>query len=87
MSCGGSMMRASLAPLANLVDAAAEKWLAVEDTAIAEQRIVIADITRSFNIGDWPELSFHGQHYVLTIIRRQDENRFDIEVVELSYNR
>lgn len=81
------MMRASLAPLANLVDAVAEKWLAVEDAAIAEQLMVIEEITRSFNLGDRPELTFHGQNYVLTIIRRQDENRFDIEVVKLSYDR
>jgi len=67
MTCGGSMMRTNLQPLAHLVDAAAEKWLAVEDAAESEQLPIWEEITTSFRIGDQPELTFHGLRYQLRI--------------------
>lgn len=82
MSCGGGMMRTSQNPLAELVDAVAEKWQAVADATAAEQAPVREEIVRSFKLGDLPELSFHGLRYVLTISKRNAE--FDIEVVELT---
>jgi hypothetical protein len=45
MSCGGNMMRMSYQPLAHLVDAAAEKWLAVEHAPEREQRVISNEIT------------------------------------------
>jgi hypothetical protein len=69
MSCGGSMMRTNLQPLAHLVDAAAEKWLAVADAAEQNQQSVRDEITASFRIGDNPELTFHGLRYQLCISR------------------
>lgn len=69
-SCGGSMMKASLNPLAHLVDGVAARWL-VRDELTAEQRALIRDeILRAFRIGDRTELTFHGGRYALTI--RQD---------------
>jgi len=73
MSCGGNMMRTSLQPLAHLVDAAAEKWLAVEHASVSEQQAVNAEITQAFRIGDKPELTFHGLRYLLTVLRDEDD--------------
>ena len=65
-------MRASLQPLAHLVDAAAEKWVAVEDASTEEQLRVNQEITAAFRIGDRAELTFHGLRYLLSIIRDYD---------------
>jgi hypothetical protein len=72
MSCGGSMMRTSHQPLAHLVDAAAEKWRAVECASEQQQLRVNAEITQAFRIGDHAELTFHGLRYLLSIIRSPD---------------
>jgi len=72
MSCGGSMMRTNLQPLAHLVDAAAQKWLAVADATEQNQQSVRDEITASFRIGDNPELTFHGLRYQLCISRNDD---------------
>jgi hypothetical protein len=69
MSCGGNMMRTNLQPLAVLVDAAAEKWLAVADAAEPDQLPVWKEITSSFRIGDNSELTFHGLRYQMCISR------------------
>jgi hypothetical protein len=66
------MMRAGLQPLAHLVDAAAEKWLAVEDAPAEQQLPVNLEITQAFQIGDRAELTFHGQRYLLSIIRNSN---------------
>ena len=61
------MMRTSFQPLAHLVDAAAEKWLAAEQLSEAERRTVHEEITASFRIGDSTSLTFHGLRYLLCI--------------------
>ncbi|MFW2403439.1 MAG: hypothetical protein ACN4GT_01650 [Gammaproteobacteria bacterium] len=91
MSCGGSMMRASMQPLAHLVDAAAETWLAVEAAPEAERSAVRATITGQFRIGDQPELTFHGRRYILRIFhaaapRPTDSSVIDVEVHEIAIN-
>ena len=63
------MMRSPFQPLAHLIDAAAEKWLSCEDGPEPEKRLVSEEITQAFKIGDNPELTFHGQRYLLSIIR------------------
>ena len=63
------MMRTSLNPLATLVDAAAEKWLAVADAAEGDQLPVWEKITSNFRIGDKSELTFHGLRYQMCITR------------------
>ena len=65
----GSLLRSPHQPFAHLVDAAAEKWLAVEHASDAEQQRVNAEITGAFRIGDRPELTFHGNRFLLTIER------------------
>ena len=62
-------MRTSHQPLAHLVDAAAEKWRAVEHVSEQQQLRVNAEITQAFRIGDHDELTFHGLRYLLSIIR------------------
>ncbi len=84
-------MRASHQPLAHLVDAAAEKWLAAEHASEREQRIIRDDITQAFRIGDKSELTFHGLRYLLTILRSADEDcglpqEFRIKVHEIALN-
>ena len=64
------MMRTSLQPLAHLVDAAAEKWLAAESCNAAEQDAIRKEITEAFWIADRDELTFHGQRFLLTVSRR-----------------
>ena len=91
MSCGGNMMRTSLQPLAHLVDAAAEKWLAVEHASEQKQQIVRNEITDVFRIGDKPELTFHGRQYLLSIMRCEAEQPhqsadFLIKVHEIAQN-
>ena len=66
------MMRTNLQPLAHLVDAAAQKWLAVADATEQNQQSVRDEITASFRIGDNPELTFHGLRYQLCISRNDD---------------
>lgn len=63
------MMRTSFRPLAHLVDAAAERWLAVADAAERERCAVREEITGAFRIGNQSELTFHGYHYLLSITR------------------
>jgi len=91
MSCGGSMMRASVQPLAHLVDAEAEKWLAVENAGEQDRQVVRDAITRKLRIGERPEITFHGLKYLLTIIRDPDPCRdkatgYTIEVHEIVQN-
>jgi hypothetical protein len=91
MSCGGNMMRTSLQPLAHLVDAAAEKWLAAEHASEQERAIVRQEITQAFRIGDRSELTFHGLRYLLSIIRSDEEppnqpQQFLIEVHQIVSN-
>jgi hypothetical protein len=73
MSCGGSMMRTNLHPLASLVDAAAEKWLAVIDATEQDQLPVWKEITGSFGIADKQELTFHGLRYQMCISRNEPD--------------
>lgn len=85
------MMRTSHQPLAHLVDAAAEKWLAAENSSEQEQLIVTKEITQAFRIGDHSELTFHGLRYLLNIIRDEDVQsgqppKFLIEVHEIALN-
>ena len=85
------MMRASHQPLAHLVDAAAEKWLAAEHASEREQRSARDDITQAFRIGDKSELTFHGLRYLLTILRSEHEDsgrpqEFRIKVHEIALN-
>ncbi len=64
------MMRASHKPLAVLIDAAAENWLAAEKQSREDLH---REITSRFDIGNRPEVTFHGLEYQLTIER--DHNR------------
>jgi hypothetical protein len=90
MSCGGNMMRTSFQPLAHLVDAAAEKWVAAENASEREQSAVRHEITNSFRIGDNFEMTFHGIKYQLIISRCSSANsairprEFSIRVHEIS---
>ncbi len=69
MSCGGNMMRASLSPLAHLVDGVAERWSAVNTGDNPQRETVRQEILRAFRLGDRDELTFHGHNYLLTIRR------------------
>jgi len=80
------MMRTNLQPLAGLVDAIAEKWLAVEDATAEEQAGVRAEITGSFNIGDRNELTFHGLKYLLTVARAGEQGGYLIDVHKIELN-
>ena len=66
------MMRAPFQPLAHLVDAIAEKWCAAEELSGEDRARVHAEITRSFQLGDQLELTFHGIRYLLTLTRAPD---------------
>lgn len=84
-------MRTSFQPLAHLVDAAAEKWLAAESAAESDRLAVRSEITRAFRIGDNSELTFHGLRYLLRIARREGEpgdgsHEFVVEVHEIALN-
>jgi hypothetical protein len=81
MSCGGSMMRTSFQPLAHLVDAAAEKWLAAESLPEHDQILVSKEITQAFRIGEKSELTFHGGRYLLTISRNGEDLRVDVHKI------
>ena len=81
-------MRTNLQPLAVLVDAAAEKWLAVEGATESEQLPVREEIINGFGIGDKPELTFHGLRYQLCIsqntgIPADQPQAFHIDVHEI----
>ena len=78
------MMRTSLQPLAHLVDAAAEKWLAVETATPAERDAVRRDIAGSFNIGDRDELTFHGRRFLLTVMRVPEGGGYTLDVHEIA---
>ena len=89
MSCGGSMMRGSPQPLAHLVDAAAERWLAVEHASDREKLLVTSEITQAFRIGDNAELTFHGLRFLLTVSRCEKSDQFGelcIEVHQIASN-
>ena len=88
MSCGGNMMRTTFQPLAHLVDAAAEKWLAVEHLTGPERDAVRDEIGAAFCIGDRDELTFHGARYLLTISRNETDPTAacDIAVHEIALN-
>lgn len=66
------MMRTSHQPLAHLVDAAAQKWLAAAQLTADQQRILHTEITQAFRIGDNARLTFHGLRYLMTIARVTD---------------
>lgn len=79
-------MRGSPQPLAHLVDAVAKRWLAVEHASAREKLIAGAEITQAFNIGDNPELTFHGIRFLLTISRCENSDQsgeLRIEVHEI----
>lgn len=85
------MMRTSYQPLAHLVDAAAEKWLAFEHASEHEKLVVKNEITRAFRIGDNSELTFHGLRYLLTISHSEGEHadrpqELLVEVHEIALN-
>ena len=85
------MMRKSHQPLAHLVDAAAEKWLAAEHASEQERLSVRNEIRGAFQIGERSELTFHGLRYLLTVKRNEDEqsrraSAFRIEVHEIALN-
>jgi hypothetical protein len=91
MSCDGSMMRATFQPLAHLVDAAAEMWLAVEHASESERRATQMEIGRTFFIGDRNELTFHGARYLLTLSHldngdTEETSVYEIEVHEIALN-
>lgn len=75
MSCGGNMMRTSQQPLAHLVDAAALRWLAVEEAADTERAPVQQEITATFSLANKPEITYHGLKYLLTIRRTTEANQ------------
>ncbi|MGI9329950.1 MAG: hypothetical protein ACR2QB_04475 [Gammaproteobacteria bacterium] len=68
------MMRTSHQPLAHLVDAAAQKWLAAAQLTANQQSILHTEITQAFRIGDNPRLTFHGLRYLMTIARETGNN-------------
>jgi len=72
MTCGGNMMRASHKPLAGLIDAAAEDWLAAEKQSPQQRQDLYKEITSRFGIGNRPEVTFHGLEYQLTIERNDN---------------
>jgi len=78
------MMRSGLQPLAALVDAAAEKWLAAESADAVERDRVQREIAGSFNIGDKDELTFHGSRYILTVFRQAGQNSVDVHRIALN---
>ena len=85
------MMRTTFQPLAHLVDAAAEKWLAVEQGTESERRSTRMEISRTFSIGDRDELTFHGALYLLTLSRSNspgidDASAYEIDVHEIALN-
>ena len=67
-------MRTSLKPLAHLVDAAAEQWLAAEHESPQRQLDVSNQIANSFRLGERSELTFHGIEYILTLERISQED-------------
>ena len=81
------MMRTNVQPLAHLVDAAAETWLAADALGTAERNRVETEITRKFHIGDLDELTFHGLRYQLTITRdgeaSSNSNKLTVGVHEI----
>lgn len=77
-------MRAPFQPLAVLVDAIAEKWRTAEKLPVAEQSAVRDEILQSFNIGDKPELTFHGEKFLLTIKRSPGQGGVCIDIHEIS---
>lgn len=83
MSCGGNMMRTGQQPLAHLVDAAAERWLSVEDGTAEERDEVNRDITGTFGLGDREELTYHGIKYLLTL-SLLDPDEITINVHEIA---
>jgi len=91
MSCGGSIMRTSFQPLAHLVDAAAEKWLAAENAPEPDKQATRDEIARSFQIGVNSRLTFHGIRYLLSVTRTGDDSpgyaeQYLIEVHEIAQN-
>ncbi|MBT8422641.1 MAG: hypothetical protein HKN56_02435 [Gammaproteobacteria bacterium] len=63
------MMKASLSPLAHLVDGVAERWIDREQLTAEQLSAARDEILRSFRIGEREELTFHGRRYQLTISR------------------
>ena len=84
-------MRSSHQPLAHLVDAAAEQWLAAEHAPENEKLIVGKEIAGAFRISDNSRLTFHGLRYLLSISHNQNQGsgrtpEFLIEVHEIALN-
>ena len=78
------MMKASLSPLAHLVDGVAERW--INRGELSDEHLAAArdEILRSFRIGDRAELTFHGRRYQLTISRSDTAaDGFHIDAREL----
>ncbi len=81
------MMRASLSPLAHLVDGVAARWALADSLQPEQQECIRQEILRSFRLGNRDELTFHGHLYLLTIRRvypaTDDEPRLLIETHEI----
>jgi hypothetical protein len=80
MSCGGNMMRAGQQPLAHLVDAAAVRWLAAEDSSAADKAALLDEITGLFGLGDRPEITYHGLRFLLTVSRNEAAGQGTISI-------
>lgn len=78
------MMKASLSPLAHLVDGVAQRWIARDEIPAEKLDTIRDEILRSFRIGDRDELTFHGRRYQLTISRSSaTTDGFHIDAREL----
>ena len=78
------MMKASLSPLAHLVDGVAGRWINRGNIPDEQLAAVRDEILRSFRIGERDELTFHGRRYQLTISRSSDAaDGFQIDAREL----
>lgn len=77
-------MRAGQQPLATLVDAAAVRWQESELASPADRQTILQEITTLFGIGDKDEITYHGQKYLLSVIRRGDGAGLDIEIHEIA---
>ncbi len=81
--CIGNMMRSPVQPLAELVDAVAEKWLAAEAGSAAELQRAYDEVIASFKPHEREEITFHGNRYLLSVLKScdaQEGNPYQIKV-------
>ncbi|MGI9290404.1 MAG: hypothetical protein ACR2QG_03895 [Gammaproteobacteria bacterium] len=76
------MMRTGQQPLAHLVDAAAVRWLTVDEGTEEERAELHSEITDTFKLGDRTELTYHGLKYLLTL--SQSDSGLRISVHEIA---